>query len=325
MGAEDAVPADGALLALSAALAAACFVKAFGVSFLGRPRSARGARRATETDRFSLAAMCVLAALCLLAGVLPGLVIDALAPVGAGADRRAHAGADRRCTGSPSCRSRQSRSSYNGLLVFVFIAVSACADGDRDPPLRLARAAPRAGMGLRLPGSEPGDAIHRRQLRPADPPRVRHAGVPRARERRHAAAGRHAAGAASTSSCAIRSGTRSMRRSPAASARPPTGSTAAVPDDPAVIWASCSARWSCCCWCSAIWSLIRDSLIQGVQMLLVLLLAPLLTGFVRKVKARLQRRQGPPLIQPYRDLAGCCARRSCWRTTRRGCSASRPI
>ena len=33
------VPAVGALLALSAALAAACFVKAFGVSFLGRPRS----------------------------------------------------------------------------------------------------------------------------------------------------------------------------------------------------------------------------------------------------------------------------------------------
>ncbi len=39
-----------------------------------------------------------------------------------------------------------------------------------------------------------------------------------------------------------------------------------------------------------------------MQMLLVLLLAPLLTGFVRKVKARLLRRQGPPLLQPYRDL-----------------------
>ena len=37
-------------------------------------------------------------------------------------------------------------------------------------------------------------------------------------------------------------------------------------------------------------------------MVLVLLLAPLLTGLVRKVKARLQRRRGPPLIQPYRDL-----------------------
>jgi formate hydrogenlyase subunit 4 len=37
-------------------------------------------------------------------------------------------------------------------------------------------------------------------------------------------------------------------------------------------------------------------------MTLVLLLAPLLTGLVRKVKARVQRRRGPPLIQPYRDL-----------------------
>jgi formate hydrogenlyase subunit 4 len=48
--------------------------------------------------------------------------------------------------------------------------------------------------------------------------------------------------------------------------------------------------------------LIRDLLIQGGQMLLLLVLAPLFTGFVRKMKARLQRRQGPPLIQPYRDL-----------------------
>jgi formate hydrogenlyase subunit 4 len=49
-------------------------------------------------------------------------------------------------------------------------------------------------------------------------------------------------------------------------------------------------------------ALIRDFGLQGAQMLLVLLLAPLLTGFVRKVKARLLRRQGPPLLQPYRDL-----------------------
>ena len=49
-------------------------------------------------------------------------------------------------------------------------------------------------------------------------------------------------------------------------------------------------------------AVIGDFLLQGAQMLLVLLLAPLLTGFVRKVKARLLRRQGPPLLQPYRDL-----------------------
>ena len=49
-------------------------------------------------------------------------------------------------------------------------------------------------------------------------------------------------------------------------------------------------------------AVIRDLTLQGAQMLLVLLLAPLLTGFVRKIKARLLRRQGPPLLQPYRDL-----------------------
>ena len=46
-----------------------------------------------------------------------------------------------------------------------------------------------------------------------------------------------------------------------------------------------------------------DLAVQGAQMLVVLLLAPLLTGLVRKVKARLLRRRGPPLLQPYRDLA----------------------
>jgi formate hydrogenlyase subunit 4 len=49
-------------------------------------------------------------------------------------------------------------------------------------------------------------------------------------------------------------------------------------------------------------AVILDFAIQGVQMLLVLLLAPLLTGFVRKLKARLLRRQGPPILQPYRDI-----------------------
>jgi formate hydrogenlyase subunit 4 len=38
------------------------------------------------------------------------------------------------------------------------------------------------------------------------------------------------------------------------------------------------------------------------QMLLVLLVAPALVGLVRKVKARLLRRRGAPILQPYRDL-----------------------
>jgi formate hydrogenlyase subunit 4 len=49
-------------------------------------------------------------------------------------------------------------------------------------------------------------------------------------------------------------------------------------------------------------AVIPALVVQGTQMLLVLLLAPLLTGFVRKVKARLVRRLGPPVLQPYLDL-----------------------
>jgi hydrogenase-4 component B len=122
-GLKVAIPADGALLALSAALAAACFVKAFGISFLGRPRTAAAAQ-AHEVDGWSLAAMGWLAALCLLAGVLPGLVIDGLAPVAqalTGAHMPHQLGLDW-LTIVPVA---QSRSSYNGLLVFGFIAASA--------------------------------------------------------------------------------------------------------------------------------------------------------------------------------------------------------
>jgi hydrogenase-4 component B len=119
------VPAVGALLALSAALAAACFVKAFGVTFLGRPRT-EAAAHARETDRLALTAMFILAGLCLLAGILPGFFIDALAP------------ATKAMVGDSMPFQRdvpflsivpiaESRSSYNGLLVFLFMLFSAAA------------------------------------------------------------------------------------------------------------------------------------------------------------------------------------------------------
>ena len=49
-------------------------------------------------------------------------------------------------------------------------------------------------------------------------------------------------------------------------------------------------------------ALIVDLVFQLLQMTLVIAVAPLLTGVVRATKARLLRRRGPPLIQPYRDL-----------------------
>jgi hydrogenase-4 component B len=117
------VPAVGAMLALAAALAAACFVKAFGVAFLGRPRG-EAAATAGEVDRYSLAAMFILAGLCLLAGILPGLIIDTLSPV-----------AIEMLGGRMPIQANEpwlsivpiaeSRSSYNGLLVMVFITISA--------------------------------------------------------------------------------------------------------------------------------------------------------------------------------------------------------
>jgi hydrogenase-4 component B len=116
------VPTVGALLALSAALAAACFVKAFGVTFLGRPR-APAAQHATETDRFSLAAMYFLAALCLIAGVLPGLFIDALAPL-TDALIGAHMPSQIGMQWLSIVPIAASRSSYDGLLVFLFMVLS---------------------------------------------------------------------------------------------------------------------------------------------------------------------------------------------------------
>jgi formate hydrogenlyase subunit 3/multisubunit Na+/H+ antiporter MnhD subunit len=116
------IPAVGGLLALSATLAGACFVRAFGITFLGRPR-APAAETAEEVDRFSLAAMIALALCCLLAGILPGLVIDFIGPI------------VKQLVGGAMPRQEEvawlsivpiaeSRSSYNGLLVFLFIAFS---------------------------------------------------------------------------------------------------------------------------------------------------------------------------------------------------------
>jgi hydrogenase-4 component B len=119
------VPAVGAMLALSAALAAACFVKAFGVTFLGRSRTV-AAQQATEVDRYSLVAMFAFAGLCLLVGILPGLFIDSLGTVAQGL-----LGARMPTQATVAWLSivpvAESRSSYNGLLVFVFIAGAAFA------------------------------------------------------------------------------------------------------------------------------------------------------------------------------------------------------
>lgn len=117
------VPAVGALLALAAALAAACFVRLYGIAFLGRPRS-QAAAGAHEVDRWSRGAMIGLATLCVLTGILPGPVIDILQHVvspliGARMPVQSHV------AWLSIIPVGESRSSYNGLLVLAFIALSA--------------------------------------------------------------------------------------------------------------------------------------------------------------------------------------------------------
>jgi hydrogenase-4 component B len=61
-------PVAGALLALTAALAATCFVKAFGISFLALPRSEKAAH-ARESDSFMVSGMAILAVICVALGL----------------------------------------------------------------------------------------------------------------------------------------------------------------------------------------------------------------------------------------------------------------
>lgn len=74
------VPVVGALLALAAALAAACFVRAYGIAFLGRPRSADAAE-AGEVSPGMRWSMVALAVLCVVLGAMPVTVTDALSGV----------------------------------------------------------------------------------------------------------------------------------------------------------------------------------------------------------------------------------------------------
>ncbi|KAF2990003.1 hydrogenase 4 subunit B [Methylocystis sp. MJC1] len=118
-------PAVGVTLALSAALGAGAYVRAFGVVFLGRPRSP-AAEQAQETDQWSLRAMFALISLCLLAGITPSFMIDTISPaaaefVGGRMPAQSQIGW---FTIAPIA---ESRSSYNGLIVFAFIGLSAFA------------------------------------------------------------------------------------------------------------------------------------------------------------------------------------------------------
>ncbi len=70
-------PVAGALLALTSALAAACFVKAFGMTFLALPRG-EGAEKAHESPSLMLVPQAFLALMCFVLGLAPGWVLEVL-------------------------------------------------------------------------------------------------------------------------------------------------------------------------------------------------------------------------------------------------------
>src|SRR5262249_24102415 len=116
-----AVPVVGAMLALSAAFAAVCFVKLYGIAFLGRPRS-DAAAPAVELDTAMSGPIAALALLCVIVGVVPGLAIAAVAQT-----------LTERFPGAPLPFGQSSllwlvplareQSSYSGLIVLVAVVI----------------------------------------------------------------------------------------------------------------------------------------------------------------------------------------------------------
>ena len=69
------IPVAAAALALTAALAAACFVKVFGLIFLGQARSRHSEKAHEVRNKGMLAGPALLAGLCFLFGIFPGVII----------------------------------------------------------------------------------------------------------------------------------------------------------------------------------------------------------------------------------------------------------
>lgn len=122
------IPLGAALLALTGALAAACFVKAFGVTFLGHWRGHSPVQRVQEVDWHMRSGMLLAALTCFFLGILPTVVInwmDILAEKLVGGKIAASAGRFGWMWLTPYASERASYSGFNvfiGILAVVFIA-----------------------------------------------------------------------------------------------------------------------------------------------------------------------------------------------------------
>jgi formate hydrogenlyase subunit 3/multisubunit Na+/H+ antiporter MnhD subunit len=117
------IPLGAALLALTGALAAACFVKAYGVTFLGQWRGHQPVQRVNEVGWHMRLGMMLAAATCFLLGIFPTVVInwmDILAQQLVGGAISTSAGAHGWMWLTPIARER---ASYSGFSVFIGIMI----------------------------------------------------------------------------------------------------------------------------------------------------------------------------------------------------------
>jgi hydrogenase-4 component B len=122
------IPLGAALLALTGALAAACFVKAFGVTFLGQWRGHASVERVHEVDWWMRGGMTLAAVTCFILGIFPASVIgwmDILAEQLVGGRIASSAGRFGWMWLTPIAHERASYSGFNvfiGILAVVSIA-----------------------------------------------------------------------------------------------------------------------------------------------------------------------------------------------------------
>ncbi|MFE9094286.1 proton-conducting transporter membrane subunit [Streptomyces sp. NPDC007264] len=115
------LPLAVALIALSAGIAAAVFVKAFGVGFSARPRGGERAASAREAPPLMLVGMGLLGALCVALALVPGLL-------GGGLDRAVAAsglpGGDALAGGGPALRLAEVSAALSPLWVVAALTAA---------------------------------------------------------------------------------------------------------------------------------------------------------------------------------------------------------
>jgi formate hydrogenlyase subunit 3/multisubunit Na+/H+ antiporter MnhD subunit len=116
-------PVLGAMLALAAGLAAACFVRAFGTVFLGRPRS-KEAASAREAPFVQTAATGFLAVLCILGGLFGGFSAYAIGPLLIKLTGVEFAGLANAPTKLSLVAFDQARSIYDAPTIALFVVIS---------------------------------------------------------------------------------------------------------------------------------------------------------------------------------------------------------